>query len=242
MTKPIPKGDQDQTTYEETASSRRVSVVLKDGTLVDDLNPFPVKIMGTGSAAIDITSFTNNVGNRERGEVINDATFNWVLNLPGTETDQTIGAPGFPIEHITPGTYQKIYGSMGLTSSTTWTLWVTDGSSQDTAPSSINFYNRRYWGSSANPGPLTDPEILAFSSELATARQCTKTYDCTGGKYIWFCYPSSWGLATFWVNGFPTTFLLTVQNFTNQYGYTESYNTYRSLLLQQGSGIIVEVR
>lgn len=100
--------------------------------------------------------------------------------------------------------------------------------------------NRRYFGSSANT-IMSNSDILTLNKEMCSTIVNTHTYDCTGGKYIWICYPSRFGAAKFMVNDFETTFELTVQNVTNEDAYTESFNCYRSFRLQHGSNIIVEV-
>jgi hypothetical protein len=192
---------------------------------------------GGGGTTFAITSFTNNVNAVENGVTVDNATFNWTYNK--TETDQTISPP---LETIPVGTHTKAYTGLGLTSDQTWTLWGTDGVDVDTATSTIYFRNKRYWGADINNDEPNDGEILAMSQELATARQTTKTFDCSGGKYIWFCYPETWGDGEFWVNGLRTTFVKFVHSFTNANGYTEDYSCFRSLYIQNGSAIPVEVR
>lgn len=100
--------------------------------------------------------------------------------------------------------------------------------------------NKRYYGSSANT-TLTNSEILALNKESCVAITNTHDYNCTGGKYIWICYPSSFGLAKFTVNGLQSTFDLTVKIVTDETNYSESYNCYKSYRLQHGTTITVAV-
>jgi hypothetical protein len=100
--------------------------------------------------------------------------------------------------------------------------------------------NKRYFGSNANI-IMSNSDILALNKEVCTVRTNTHNYDCTGGKYIWICYPTRFGSAKFMVNDFETTFDLTVQDVTNEDHYTESFNCYKSFRLQHGSTITVEV-
>jgi hypothetical protein len=102
------------------------------------------------------------------------------------------------------------------------------------------YINKRYYGANANTS-LSNSEILALNKENCTARPNTHDYDCSGGKYIWICYPARFGLAKFSVGGFETTFDLTVKSVTNDEAYTESYNCYRSFRLQHGDTITVAV-
>lgn len=184
----------------------------------------------------DITSFSNNVGAVEKGLTVDDATFDWIFNK--TETDQTISPP---LEHPAVGVRQKIYSSLGLTSDATWTLWGTDGSTTDTSYSTIYFRSKRYWEANALAS-VNNSDILAMTQELATGYASTKVFNCTGGKYIWYCFPASWGTATFWVGGLQVIFNLTVQSVTNASGFTCDYNLYRSTYLQNGNPISVVIQ
>jgi hypothetical protein len=193
---------------------------------------------------ISITSFTSTPSTAEKGATVDDVDLAWALAGP-TETDQTLDSTATGHEHIAPGIYASAYTGLGLTATNIWTLWVTDGTSIDSATAGVTFYSKRYWAPYSSAGPLTDPEILnpaLFSGEYATSRISTKVYDCTGGKYIWYLYPATFGTGTFWVAGLQVTFDLTVQNHINASGYTASYNMYRSHYIQNGDALSVEVR
>lgn len=102
--------------------------------------------------------------------------------------------------------------------------------------------NRRYWGVSATAA-ITDAEILALSSELATSRVQTHNNFNPSGQYIYFAYPAAFGLATIKFNGYiaTTSFQLTTRNFTNAFGYQESYYIYRTQYVQTSPDIDIEV-
>jgi hypothetical protein len=102
------------------------------------------------------------------------------------------------------------------------------------------YINKRYYGPNANTS-LSNSEILALNKEDCTARANTHDYDCTGGKYIWVCYPARFGTAKFRVGGFETTFDLTVKSVTNEESYTETFNCYKSFRLQHNDIITVAV-
>jgi hypothetical protein len=102
------------------------------------------------------------------------------------------------------------------------------------------YVNKRYYGSNAETS-LSNSEILALNKENCTEKANTHDYDCTGGKYIWICYPSRFGTARFRVGGFETTFDLTVKSVTNEEAYTETYNCYKSFRLQHNDTITVAV-
>ena len=189
--------------------------------------------------AMTIASFTNNVNSAEKGSTVNSVTLSWTYNTPTvTVTSQSINQG---VGTITVGTLTKALTSLGLTSTTTWTLTASNGTETPTANSSVTFYSKRYWGASADDS-LTTAEILTLdSNEYVSSRSTTKTFDCSGGKYIWICYPTSLGTATFTVGGFVTSFNVSTVSHTNASGFTEDYYTYRSVNLQYSSSVTVVV-
>jgi hypothetical protein len=184
----------------------------------------------------EVTSLTNTVGTVEVGQTVDDLTLNWVINKTITTQsfDQGIGS-------IDPSLRTLPLTSLGLVSTTTFTLTIGDGQNNANKSTSVLFRHKRYWGTS-DQTVLSDPEILALSNEFSTSRAQTRTFDCSGGKYFYICYPASWGAATFKVGGLAfTDMLLSQQNFVNASGHTESYYIYRPNNLQTGSSILVEV-
>jgi hypothetical protein len=113
-----------------------------------------------------------------------------------------------------------------------------------TETSGLTWLYRVYWGADAGTS-LTEAQVEALtSSQLKSGRTGTYTITATGGKYLYICYPASYGAATqFTVNGFVTTFqlLTSTLSVTNAYGATTDYRVYRSEDLQSGSGIPVVV-
>jgi len=94
----------------------------------------------------------------------------------------------------------------------------------------------RYWGASALAS-LAESDILALSdTDLATTFDNTVTYNCSGSKYFYFCYPATFGTPDHVVvNGLPfSAFSVT----TVSVGGT-SYNVLRSDTLQSGASIPV---
>ena len=59
------------------------------------------------------------------------------------------------------------------------------------------------------------------------------------GQYVYFAYPSSFGVATFTVNGLLNTdWSLTTRAFVNASGYSEPFHIYRSNNLLTGTYVI----
>ena len=99
----------------------------------------------------------------------------------------------------------------------------------------FNWLAKRFWGVSSSE-ELTDAELLTFSQELASNKNKSLKYDCTGGKYFYFAYPSSFGDANnitvesmAW-NGF----VLVKRNVVNINGVSIPMNIYRSMELLNG--------
>lgn len=187
--------------------------------------------------APSVTSFTNNIGNVEKGQIITSVNLSWSVNknnIVSQSIDQGIGSLVTDVRN---------YGliDQNITTNKTWTITISDGQNSATKSTSINFYNKRYYGVSPNT-TLTDSDILAMSGEFSSSRIQNRIFDCTGGNYFYFAYPSSFGTATFKVGGLSfSDVVLSVQSFTNASDYTENYNVYRCGNLQTGSSILVEV-
>ena len=99
----------------------------------------------------------------------------------------------------------------------------------------FNWLAKRYWGVSSSED-ITDAELLASSQELSTNKNKSMNYDCTGGKYFYFAYPSSFGDAgnitveTMAWNGY----VLVKRNVVNVHGVSIPMNIYRSMELLNG--------
>lgn len=184
-----------------------------------------------------ITSFTNNVGTVEIGSTVTDVLLSWTYNknMVSQSIDQGIG----PIAPTSIHSFDV--SSVSLTSDVTWTLTASDGANTVTRQTSVLFHRKRYWGASAL-STLMDADILALGGEeFATDFNKAVIYDCTGGKYPYFCYPASFGIPSNVTVGNLafSDFEVTVQSFTNASGHTESYNVIRFNGIQTGAAINV---
>lgn len=195
---------------------------------------------GTPDTALLITSFTHNSGSHEKGETVDDFKLSWTYNTPTHPlTQQTLDHGIGDVLPLTKLDYD-VTGA-GLTTNETYELTATNGTDTPTDTTTIYFYNKRHWGPDAS-ATLDSAGILTLTgSEFSTSRLQTKNFDCSGGKYIWFAWPTSFGQGTFYVNGFLTTFVEDTVSHTNASGHTENYYTYRSYYIQNGSSINVQV-
>lgn len=184
---------------------------------------------------VDITAFTSDYSVLEIGQVINTTvTLTWTLNKDITA--QTVNHLNYDPTLRT----MLVAAVPPITSDITFTMSATDGQTTDNASTSIYFRNKRYWGVSPNT-TITDSEIIAMSSEFATSRIKDVIYNASGGRYIYYAYPASFGEFTaVKVGGLAfSDYTVTLRNFTNASGYTSQYNVVRINNIQTGSNIQV---
>lgn len=174
----------------------------------------------------------------ERGQSIASVALAWTISK-GISA-QVLSGPGVP----SIGTLDRAATAAGpFTADSTWSIQATsaDASEIKTGSTSLVFRSRRHWGTAA-AAALDDADLLALlSDELATSRQQTRTLTCAD-EYMWFAWPTEFGVPDFWANGLQTTgWVEVIRNHTNSYGHTRSYRIYRSAWPQTGS-VSIEVR
>jgi hypothetical protein len=175
----------------------------------------------------------------EKGASLTDPVLTWTLsgNTPESQTiDQGVG-------DITVGTLTKTVTGT-FTTSISWGLSVVDtppSGSPVTASASapLNVRQKRYWGVSASTS-LDNAGVLGLSNEFASSRGKSVTFDATGGRYVFYAYPASFGLPNVTVNGLSfSDWTKTDLSFTNASGFTEAYYVIRFNNLQNGAAIAV---
>lgn len=181
-----------------------------------------------------ISGFSNNIGAVEIGGTVSAATLSWSFNK--TMTSVTLNGNA-----ISPALTAEALSGLSLTASTTWTLNASDGINNTIAATSVSFLAKRWWGTSTLTS-LGSSDILALGgSEFATGRAQSRSMTASAA-YLYFAWPSSFGAASFTVNGLPSTaWIKATVSATNASGYTQNYDVYRSQYLQNGSGIAVVV-
>lgn len=178
-----------------------------------------------------ISSFVNDQNSIEQGATVTSTVLTWVLSggaITSQSLNNSIGSMNIAL--------RTTNHSSSYTTARTYTLTVSDGTTTPTASTTITFYSKLYWGASAQTAStITDGQIIALSGAFATSRATTQTIS-TASTYIFFCYPASFGAATFTVNGFPDAgWTLVTRNFVNASGGTVSYNIYQHTLATIGS-------
>lgn len=195
---------------------------------------------GTVASALDTllyvppsATFSLSVGTVEIGSTVLSVTATWSFNktmVSTTLTDTT----------ITPTDTTRTFPDLSLTSNKTYVLGFSDGSNSGSISRAVTFSPKRYWGVHANT-TLVDSDIIAMSQEFSASKSKSISYDCSGGKYFYLCYPSSSGLpANATVGGLAfSDYTVSTQGFTNASGYTQNYNVVRCNNIQTGSAINV---
>jgi hypothetical protein len=104
----------------------------------------------------------------------------------------------------------------------------------------VIFQRKAYWGASSEES-LDNAAILALSQAFATSRSKSVTYDCTGFKYPFYCYPASFGeLSNVNVGGLAfSDYSQEIVSLTNASGHTEDYYVTRFNGIQTGENIVV---
>lgn len=150
-------------------------------------------------------------------------TLAWALNK--TATSQNInGSP------VTGNTKQYT----GVTTSTSYTLNVSDGQTSASKTAYVTFANRIYYGAAAD---LTT--VTSLSSVLSNDPERTITVDAGTGEYIIYAIPARLGDVSFFVSGFEGGFENPEsQALTNASGYQEEYKVYRSTRANLGETTI----
>lgn len=153
-------------------------------------------------------------------------TLAWSLNK--TATSQNInGSP------VTGNSKQYT----GVTTSTSYTLNVSDDQTSASKTASVSFANRVYYGVAADLATVT-----SLSSVLSNDPERTITVDAGAGEYIIYAIPARLGNVEFYVGGFEGGFEAPVeQTITNGSGYQEAYKVYKSTNANLGE-TTVEIR
>ena len=180
---------------------------------------------------------SNNVGTVQLGQEITNVTLDWNVNKE--IVSQTVN--GDSVE-VSQRTLNLDYSDNPITNNATFRVTIDDGQQTASDATGIRFMQKRWWGVTSSD-TLSDVTTLG-SNEFANSYRQTRTFDCSGGKYIYFAYPASWGKAGgFTVGGLAMGFkdMGTISH-TNASGYTDDFQVYRIPDQQYGSSVTVKVK
>ena len=115
-----------------------------------------------------------------------------------------------------------------ITSNKTYTLEVNDGKNTVTKSATVKFLNGKYYGV-AQEGTYDSDFIKGLTKVLAENKNGNFTVNCGENEFIYFCIPTRFGTPRFSVGGFEGGFFkVDTIEFTNNFGYSENYDIYRS--------------
>ena len=170
--------------------------------------------------AITITSFNISKSIAELGEIVANLKLTWSYSK-----DPVLQKLD---NNILENNIREYIIDSDIVTNRTFRLEVNDGKTTVNRTASINFYNGRYYGVS-NSETYDSDFILSLNKTLTNSRACNFTVNCGPGQYIFFAIPTRFGTPTFSVGGFEGGFsLVNTLYYTNSFGYTESYDIYRS--------------
>lgn len=161
------------------------------------------------------------------------ATFPLTLNIvPSSDSIFEVGASYTPTinisvyrkgTNVTSGSNINVVGVPTLSGSIssdkqTWTptsavranqkltVTATYGSQSASKVYNVFFKYKKYWGTSTSTS-LTSSQVIALAgSTWADSKAMgATTFDCTGGKYVYYVIPDSLGTPEFWVGGLKNT-------------------------------------
>lgn len=126
--------------------------------------------------------------------------------------------------------------STNISSNTSVAVKATYGSQNATKTVNYTFKYKKYWGTSTSAS-LTSSQVIALAgSTWADSKAMgATTFDCTGGKYVYYVIPSSLGTPEFWVGGLKNTDVVTTSaTVTNASGGSATYSIMRLANIQTG--------
>lgn len=207
-----------------------VGTPLSPSFIKEKLNPVQEKVIDLEKAvadlqyvAIDIASFTNNVGTVETGSTVNEVTLNWTLNKE--PSNQTLNN-----EAVDVAVRSKKLTGLAIRANETFTLAVEDErGATDSADTKVTFTNGVYHGVLESGAGIDSAAILGLTRKLQNSKALTFTVNAGATQRIAYAIPTRLGTPNFNVGGFDGGFAkVNTLNFTNASGYTESYDVWMS--------------
>lgn len=178
---------------------------------------------------VDISSVTSTTAStQEKGASLENVVINWAYNKDDIVSHSINGA------NLTDLT-QRSYTDVGpVTADKTYTVKVSDGTTEVTKSYSITFKNKVYYGvSDVNaPAEANSAFILGLTgSKFASSKSAVGSFsvNAEAGQFIYYAQPATFSDPVFNIGGFDTTFeTYATIDFTNASGYTESYKIFKS--------------
>lgn len=183
---------------------------------------------------ISMTSFTGG-GTYEIGSSV-IPQLSWIIKRKGEVVNPTNATVNGGKEGVAED-FKSYTAPANISDNKSYNVVVYYNAQSVTRSASYNFLSKKYYGVSANTS-LTSAEILSLSGwGWASSRTMSESlFDCSGGKYPYYCIPSNLypGLEV-WVGQFRNTDIVVADvEVTNAQGYTTTYKTVRLNTIQFG--------
>lgn len=191
-----------------------------------ELATFPLSLTASGGGTFEVGS-----SNKKAIDIIvtrkgTDVTSSSTITV--TASESVTGSLSPDKKTWTPST--------NISSNTSVTVKATYGSQNATKTVNYTFKYKKYWGTSTS-ATLTPSQVIALAgSTWADSKAMgATTFDCTGGKYVYYVIPDGLGIPEFWVGGLKNTDV-SVGNIsvTNASGGSARYLIMRLVNIQTG--------
>lgn len=191
-----------------------------------ELATFPLSLTASGGGTFEVGSSNKNaigiIVTRKGTDVTSSST------ITVTASGRVTGSLSSDKKTWTPST--------NISSNTSVAVKATYGSQNATKTVNYTFKYKKYWGTSTSAS-LTSSQVIALAgSKWADSKAMgATTFDCTGGKYVYYVIPSSLGTPEFWVGGLKNTDVVTTSaTVTNASGGSATYSIMRLANIQTG--------
>lgn len=191
-----------------------------------ELATFPLSLTASGGGTFEVGSSNKNaigiIVTRKGTDVTSSST------ITVTASGSVTGSLSSDKKTWTPST--------NISSNTSVAVKATYGSQNATKTVNYTFKYKKYWGTSTSAS-LTSSQVIALEgSTWADSKSMgATTFDCTGGKYVYYVIPDELGTPEFWVGGLKNTDI-SVGNITvtNASGGSARYLIMRLANIQTG--------
>lgn len=161
-----------------------------------ELATFPLSLTASGGGTFEVGSSNKNaigiIVTRKGTDVTSSST------ITVTASGSVTGSLSSDKKTWTPST--------NISSNTSVAVKATYGSQNATKTVNYTFKYKKYWGTSTSAS-LTSSQVIALEgSTWADSKSMgATTFDCTGGKYVYYVIPDGLGTPEFWVGGLKNT-------------------------------------
>ena len=191
-----------------------------------ELATFPLSLTASGGGTFEVGASNKNaigiIVTRKGTDVTSSST------ITVTASGGVTGSLSSDKKTWTPST--------NISSNTSVAVKATYGSQNAAKTVNYTFKYKKYWGTSTSAS-LTSSQVIALAgSTWADSKAMgATTFDCTGGKYVYYVIPSSLGTPGFWVGGLKNTDVVTTSaTVTNASGGRTTYSIMRLANIQTG--------